>query len=107
MKGDDYINMVVDDSQNNGETPANKTDWIVYRVDKSGDVTKSLIFVPKSAPADAKNRSHYRAGKKDSAESGKSTCGVYYRSGTIHELGNVPGRFTETAPIIKVCTKGC
>ena len=97
MKGEDYINMMADEK--NGykcETSANKT------------VLGGLVFVPKSAPADAKKASHYGKDKKDSAESGKSTCGVYYRSGTIHELGeNVSGRFTETTPIIKVFTKGC
>ena len=83
MKGEDYINMMADEKKT---------------------VLGGLVFVPKSAPADAKKASHYGKDKKDSAESGKSTCGVYYRSGTIHELGeNVSGRFTETTPI----TKGC
>lgn len=110
MKGEDYINMMADEKNGyKGETSANKTDWIVYRVDSTGGtVLGGLVFVPKSAPADAKKASHYGKDKKDSAESGKSTCGVYYRSGTIHELGeNVSGRFTETTPIIKVFTKGC
>ena len=50
MKGEDYINMMADEKNGyKGETSANKTDWIVYRVDSTGGtVLGGLVFVPKA-----------------------------------------------------------
>ena len=71
-----------------GSAP-DSSDWIIYDTGKW-----DMAFVPKSAPSNAKNASHYGEDKPDN----EGTCGVYYRG--------VNEKETKT-PMVKVFTKGC
>ena len=64
---DDYSKFETD----KGSAP-DSSDWLILENDGG------IAFVPKSAPTDAKTRSHYTSTTTDTAEAGKSTCGVYY-----------------------------
>lgn len=85
------------DYSNLGKTDAtNTSDWIVLENDGG------MVFIPKSAPNDAKAKSHYTTAATDSADSGKSTCGVYYKA-----VNGTNNNGTAITPIVKVFVKGC
>lgn len=71
-----------------GSAP-DSSDWIIYDTGKW-----DMAFVPKSAPSNAKNASHYGEDKPDN----EGTCGVYYRGVNEKE---------RKTPMVKVFTKGC
>ena len=66
-------------------------DWVVAR---NAD---GIAFIPSSAPNDAKTASHYTSTATDTAETSKSTCGVYYKA--------LDG--DTSTPTVKVFVKGC
>lgn len=78
-----------------GSAP-DSSDWLI--LENAG----GMAFVPKSAPGDAKIPSHYTATAPDSATSGASTCGVYYKA--VSGNNNNESAIT---PIVKVFVKGC
>ena len=75
----DYDNL----DKTDGTNPA---DWIILS-NEGG-----YAFVPKSAPSNAKNASHYGEDKPDN----EGTCGVYYKAAD-----------DKSAPTVKVFVKGC
>ena len=88
---DDYSNFNTAD----GSAP-DSSDWLIYENDGG------IAFVPKSAPTDAKKGSHYTSATTDTADAGKSTCGVYYKAVSGND-NNAPA----ITPVVKVFVKGC
>ena len=79
----------------NGAAP-DSSDWLIY--ENAG----GIAFVPKSAPTDAKTRSHYTSTTTDTADAGKSTCGVYYKA-----VSGNDNNASAITPVVKVFVKGC
>ena len=79
----------------NGAAP-DSSDWLIY--ENAG----GIAFVPKSAPTDAKTRSHYTSATTDTADAGKSTCGVYYKA-----VSGNDNNASAITPVVKVFVKGC
>lgn len=84
-----------DFNTSNGAAP-DSSDWLIY--ENAG----GIAFVPKSAPTDAKTGSHYTSATTDTADAGKSTCGVYYKA-VSGDDNNAPA----ITPVVKVFVKGC
>ena len=95
---DEIPSMTKDDANN-------KTDWVIYATGDGG-----ITFIPKSAPAAAKNYSIYDSARTKDISAG---CGVYYMTGNgANETVTLRNKHKKTAgysktPIIRTFLKGC
>jgi len=81
----------------------NKSDWILHSTADGG-----IMFIPKSAPAAAKDLSIYESARTTDISNG---CGVYYKTGnganeTISAKLPQAAGYSKT-PIIRTFLKGC